>query len=84
MIRIVLLEAAILSTLAGVLGCFLGFGTTGVALPLFAGNSSVTVVFDPLLATAAYTLALLMGLISSIYPALLAARIDPSEALRAL
>jgi putative ABC transport system permease protein len=83
-IRIVLLEAVILSALAGILGYLAGFGVTKVAFPLLAGSSGAAVMFDPLLGAGAVALALATGLVSSAYPALLAARIDPNEALRAL
>jgi putative ABC transport system permease protein len=83
-IRIVLLEAMILSALAGLLGYLAGFGATKVAFPLLAGSSGAAVMFDPLLGAGAVALALATGLVSSAYPALLAARIDPNEALRAL
>ena len=39
---------------------------------------------DPLLAGTALALALVLGLAASFYPALMAARLDPNEALRAL
>jgi putative ABC transport system permease protein len=83
-IKIVLLEAGILSALAGIMGYLVGFGTTKAALPFFAGSNGMEVFFDPILAAGAFAVAMTMGLASSVYPALLAARIDPTDALRAL
>lgn len=83
-IHIVLLEAGVLSALAGVLGYLMGLGATKVALPFFVDSQGVAVSFNPILAAAALGLALAMGLAASAYPALSAARLDPSEALRAL
>jgi len=83
-IRIVLLEAGIISAMAGILGYLIGFGSTKLALPFFTGSNSIGVIFDPVLAAGAFAVALLMGLASSVYPALMAARIDPTDALRAL
>jgi putative ABC transport system permease protein len=82
--QIVLLEAGILATLAGIMGYFAGFVSTKAALPFLNGTSGIDVVFDPILAAGALAAAVLMGLVASIYPALLAARIDPTDALRAL
>ena len=82
--RIILLEAGIISALAGVMGYLAGIGITKISLPFLTTSHSVAVPFDPLLAGAALVLALGLGLAASLYPALLAARLDPNEALRAL
>jgi putative ABC transport system permease protein len=84
-IRIILFEAAIIAGIAGILGYLLGFAGTKALLPFFAeGHAHVAVPLDPLVAGAAFLLALALGLASSIYPAVVASRLDPNEALRAL
>ncbi len=84
-IRIILLEAAIIAGVAGILGYLLGFAGTKALLPFFAeGHAHVAVPLDPVVATASFLLALALGLASSIYPAVMASRLDPNEALRAL
>jgi len=82
--RIVLLEAAVVSGLAGALGYLAGLGASKAALFFFMKGQGISIPFDLRLAGAAFVLALLTGLVSSAYPAVLAARLDPNEALRAL
>ncbi|MBP1733135.1 MAG: transporter permease, partial [Deltaproteobacteria bacterium] len=82
--RIILLEAAIISSIAGIMGYGLGLLATKGLLPFFSEGHGAAVPIDPTLAGSAFLLATMLGLASSIYPALLASRLDPNEALRAL
>ena len=82
--RLVLFEALIISAVAGLLGYMLGFGLGEAALPLFAENQGLHVPFLPFLALGAMVTAIVLGLLSSLYPAVSAARLDPHEALRTL
>ena len=85
--RIVFLEAAIVSGAAGVLGYLIGFGGAYAALALAAGGEQghgVQMPFSPELAAGAVALALALGLLASAYPAAVAARMDPNDALRTL
>ncbi len=82
--RIILLEAALVSLLAGVLGYLAGMGGAGLALPFMAESSKALLVWDVWVTVGSVTLALVLGLLASLYPALHASRMDPTEALRAL
>lgn len=82
--QVILLEAGIVSMVAGVLGFFTGLGVAKIAIPFFTSSHHVLIPFDPLLAGLALAMALILGLAASYYPAHLASRLDPNEALRAL
>jgi putative ABC transport system permease protein len=83
-IRMVLFEAGTISALAGILGYVAGFGISKIVTPFFTDSMSVHVPFDPSLAGSVLVLAVVLGLTASTYPALMAGRLDPSEALRSL
>jgi len=82
--RIILLEAAIVSLLAGFLGYAAGMGGAKLALPFMAETKDVLLVWDMTVAAGSIGLALVLGILASLYPALHASRMDPTEALRAL
>ena len=82
--RIVFLEAGILSGLAGIIGYALGVGGAQAALSLLSDGHSAHVAFNPEMALGSLLLALALGLAASAYPAAMAAHLVPNEALRAL
>ncbi|MBW2406137.1 MAG: ABC transporter permease [Deltaproteobacteria bacterium] len=82
--KIVFIEASIVSGLAGIIGYFIGLGAAKVALFAFAKSHSGYVPFRLDLAVGAVMIALALGLVSSAYPAFMAARLDPNDALRSM
>ena len=82
--RIILLEAALVSLLAGFLGYAVGMGGAKLALPFMAESKNAHLVWDATVAFGSIGLALTLGLLASLYPALHASKMDPTEALRAL
>jgi putative ABC transport system permease protein len=85
--RIIFYEAGIIAGVAGILGYALGFTATRILIPFFTESHQghgVAVPFDPIMAGIAFVLAISIGFAASIYPALMASRLDPNEALRAL
>ena len=82
--RIILLEAAVVGLLAGLLGYGAGMGGARLALPFMAEGKQVALVWDTLVAFGSLGLSLGLALLASLYPALHASKMDPTEALRAL
>ena len=82
--QIILLEAALVSLLAGFLGYAIGMGGAKLALPFMAESKNVHLIWDTTVAFGSIGLALTLGILASLYPALHASKMDPTEALRAL
>jgi putative ABC transport system permease protein len=82
--RIILFEATALSVLAGILGYAAGMGAAKIALPFIAEGKNPVLAWDPRLAVGAVALAFVVGIAATLYPARHAAKMDPTEALRAL
>jgi putative ABC transport system permease protein len=81
---IIFFEAAMISGPAGLIGYLTGTGATFLAVRFFSGLEHATVICDPMLCGGAILLAMVVGLMASIYPAIMAARLDPNTALRSL
>jgi putative ABC transport system permease protein len=80
---VIFMEAGLVSALAGVLGFVLGVASAWLGFRLRTGAAPAEAV-QPELFVGAVLTAVLVGLVASAYPARLAARMDPNEALRAL
>jgi putative ABC transport system permease protein len=83
-IKIVFSEAFIVGLIGGVTGYVLGLGVSYVLGPIITGIKGGGILFDPVLAVGVVFLSVTMGILSSIYPALHASKMDPTTALRAL
>lgn len=83
-VRIVLVEAGTVSLLAGLLGYGVGMGAAKLVLPFMAESAATRLAWSGGVAAGSILLAVLLGLLASLYPALHAGRLDPAEALRAL
>ncbi len=81
--KIILLEATIVSLSAGALGYFVGIGVTYGLLSVLSEHMP-HMSLDPYVPLGSVLLAAALGLIASFYPARAAAAMDPNEALRTL
>ena len=76
-----MIEVAAISTIGGLVGWIAGMLISWLILPYFS-QSGLKLEFDPKIALGAVGVAILIGAVSSLYPAIRASRLDPSEAVR--
>lgn len=79
-VQIILIEAFLVSVLSGIAGWVIGSISVSLLLPKMTGVHGFH--FDPVLLALAAGIAVCTGMMSSVYPALKASRLEPLEALR--
>ncbi len=82
--KIIFIEAIFISALAGLLGYVTGFGGAWLFFRFFMDSATTTVPLSSTLFGGSVALAICLGLLASAYPALMASRLDPNEALHSL
>lgn len=80
-IQELLLEVLVISVVGGVIGWISGVAAGWAALPYFS-ETGVALQLWAWTAAAAVVAATCMGVVSTVYPAMRASRLDPSEAVR--
>ncbi len=83
-IQVLLIEAFIVSLLAGLAGYVIGIISPRFVAPYLMSTYHLTFEFDPLMAVGALVSSVMIGLLASIYPAVRAGQLDPVEALKSL
>jgi putative ABC transport system permease protein len=85
---IFIIEGMLVSSIGGIIGIILGvFGSQGLTMILnnfmmMGGSSNLTPVITLMSVVMAVTVSLIVGILSSLYPAWKAARMSPIEAVR--
>jgi len=83
-IQVLLIEAFIVSLLAGCAGSVIGIISPRFVAPYLMSAYNLKFEFDPMLAVVALAASVSVGILASIYPAVRAGRLDPVEALKTL
>lgn len=79
-LTMILGESIVLTILAGIVGIIIG--VIGIEVIINLSETPLSLVFTPALALKALGIAVIVGIIGGLYPAIRASRLPPTEALR--
>lgn len=82
-IKLILTEAILVSLIAGIAGYLFGMAAASGLLPWVA-DANASIAWNPILAVGSLVIAVFIGAVATIYPALHASHLDPADALRTL
>jgi putative ABC transport system permease protein len=82
-IQIILQEAFLISSVAGIIGYFLGLVISIYVAPII-GADSVTISMNINMISISLIISILIGMSASLYPSIKASRLDPTVALQSL
>ncbi len=77
--KMVIFESILIGVFGGIIGIILGFSAASATKEIIG----ITTYVGPLLVAQAFAFAIAISLIAGIYPAFIASKMDPIEALRA-
>jgi putative ABC transport system permease protein len=84
-VKIFLVEAGVIGTVGGIIGILMGYAISmgiNIAADTYLGEGVLHTVVTPAIALLALAFSFIVGLLSGIYPAYRASKLDPVEALR--
>lgn len=79
-LAMILGESIVLTIISGIIGSVLGI--LGVIILLNNGGDNMNLVFNSFIFIKAFGVALIVGIVGGVYPAIKASRLSPTEALR--
>lgn len=82
-LQVFLAEAGMIGLIGGIIGTILGYGAAFLMAEIVKGMGfPLLIEFNPAIAAGAIIFSMVVGIVSGFFPARMASRLDPTEALR--